>query len=376
MTSITPPVSNFTTLNGAVNDQSHDDGDSSHRMLENDLLITALHATQEKLERTSIELSEKKLEIMTLASKLERLYKRFPNYWDAVSISYTVSEEIAGQRKITWTVCDSELGNNFYKLIKFETAIHDGVTSIKFLKGSQGLNHFKSNPNLSVLNCLPVNGSYAAENNKCISSIGTTDWKAIKDLAKKLQFALANNEFPEIPKDYSAALANGLTTLRNVFDKWPKVLRYDTIELTNNIKSEEYQALDIKITNLEIESLKVPELCYRISSVNEPGKPFGQFPRLEFGKDTVDIFENWFKETSDHRGDRLELRFADPDQMDIATWKKLSQRDQLLVAGNISVLPQALKELKIHAKNSLDWSAWEKLSTKLKNILAATLKKH
>ncbi|MDD1984025.1 hypothetical protein [Pseudomonas asiatica] len=363
-------MNQYYTLNGAVKaEPSHE---SDHPAFENERLIIALHNTQEKLERISIELSEKARTIDILAAKLERYQAKFPDYWNASSITYIYEEE-NGDRKVIWTVTDTELGNNHYSFIQFETAIHDGVTGIKFL---QGLHYFKSHPNASTLNCLPVKGAYSAETNKSISAIGTSDWKAVKDLARKLQSALSNDEFPEIPKNYSTELANGLTTLKSVLEKWPKVPRYDTVELSGHIESDQYQALDLTIDNLEVESIKIPQLSYRLSSVNEPGKPFGQFPRLEFDETTADIFEKWFIETSDHRGSRLELRFADPDQMDVTTWRKLSQRDQLLIAANISALPQILKYLKNHAGNSLDWSAWEKISTKLKNILANTIKKY
>jgi len=371
MTSISPSISQLAPLNGAA---KADSVDSSQQALENDLLVSALHTTQEQLERTSIELCEKKLAIETLTSKLNRLYAKFPNYWEVESVKYSISEDNTGARKIIWNISETELNNKTYKSLQFETALSEGVTGIKILNSSQGLDYFKSNPKTLHLSCLPVNGSFAAENNKRISSIGTSDWKAIKDLVIKLRAALINSEFPEIPKDFSNDLAAGLNRLKHVFDNWPNVLRYDAIELKRHTQTDEYQALELSISNLEIESTLIPSFTYRISSVNEPGKHFGQFPRLEFDQDTSTSFDNWFKETSDHRGNRLELRFADPDQMDVGVWKKLSQRDQLLIAANISTLPDAMRKLKDQGNTGLDWDAWEKLSAKLKKILANTVK--
>ncbi|WP_207870427.1 hypothetical protein [Pseudomonas sp. 51_B] len=371
MTSITPPMSPLAALNGVAN---ADSVDSSQQALENDLLVSALHTTQEQLERTTIELCEKNLTIEKMTSKLNRLLAKFPDYWEAESIDYSISEDNNGVRKIIWSVSDTELGNNYYKYLQFETALSGGVTGIKILNTSQGLDFFKFNTRAKYLNCLPVNGAYSAENNKCISSIGTSDWKAIKDLASKLRAALINNEFPEIPNDFNTDVASGLNRLKHVFDHWPNIPRYDAIELKESVHTDEYQALDISISNLEVDSSLIASFTYRISSVNEPGKHFGQFPRLEFGESTTNCFDNWFKETSDHRGNRLELRFADPDQMDIGVWKKLSQRDQLLIVANISILPEALKKLKDQGNIGLDLDAWEKLSAKVKKILASTVK--
>ncbi|MEE1918372.1 hypothetical protein V0R52_18440 [Pseudomonas asiatica] len=372
MTSISPPLSQLTALNGAAKTEAV--SDPTQQAFENELLIKALHNTQEQLERVSIELYEKKCAIDALSSKLEKLYAKYPNYWEADSICHSIIEDKSGKRKITWTVSKTELSNKKYNSLKFETEVHNGITGIKFHKSCEDLDFFKNNPKASELNCLPVNGSYSIENNKFISSIGSSDWKAINDLISKLKAALINNEFPEIPKDLSQDISNGLGSLKHVFDNWPKIIRYDAIELIQHIHSTEYQALDLSISNLEIESVFVPKFSYRVSSVNEPGKNFGQFPRIEFDENSAVSFEKWFPETSDHRGNRLELRFADPDEMDISVWKKLSQRDQILIAANISILSDTLKKLKAKSNTELGWDAWVKLSEKLKKILAHALK--
>lgn len=342
--------------------------------IENEILLSALHITQEKLEETTAELEASLKLVRKLSDTINRISSQFPHYWDAQSIQHDFVNTVSKSNKIKWVVTDTELAGRNYELIEFETTYRNGLTELKIKDSSKGFDFFSLYPSKNELNCSPVNGSYSAPENKLLSSIGTSDWKAIKELVKKLKNSLTTNQFSNIPSDVTKHIVSGLNTLGIILEKWPTVLRYDNLELFHTVNSSEYQSLGLKLINVEFSSKSLPSFSYHLSSVNEPGKSFGQFPRLEFYEDTKAHFEKWFCETADTRGNRLELRFAYPNQMDVGVWKKLSSNDQLLIAANISKLPETLKTLQSKGNKGLDFDAWVALSANLSKILSSALK--
>ncbi|WP_313731295.1 hypothetical protein [Pseudomonas sp.] len=348
--------------------------DGAELKLENEILIRALHETQENLERAVIDLSYKQREIRELSNRLNQFLTKYPNHWEAGTIQTLPMTDAPEQKRIRWEVSDTYVADKLHSHITFETFVRNGIAGLKIFNSSTGFDHFILNPSSQSLDCMPATGSYSAVSNQAISCIGRSDWKAVKDLLNKVKSSLNNNDFPNLPDTLTSDTINGLDNLKNILDSWPDVLRYDSVDLTSTIDTPEYQALDLSIKNLEINGKVLPEFCYRISSVNEPGMSFGQYPRLEFSESSRHSFEQWFSETEDQRGKRLELRFADPDQMDINVWKKIHTRDQLLIAANITKLPEIFKILNAHRKVDVDWGAWEKLAIKLKTILTNTLK--
>ncbi|WP_368607861.1 hypothetical protein [Pseudomonas fulva] len=376
MTSTKPLMNGISTRNGSVQDQTilH----TSDTSIENELIIKSLHDTQEQVEQLTAELRKKDLAIKSLEDKLEKMRAKYPNYWEAASISYSVKKNKTGSNFVSWTVTNTELGNKNYSLLSFDTEIYEGLTSIKFNKTSKDLYFFKNDPSAQELNCLPVNGSYTTENNRIISSIGSSDWRAINDLITKIIFGLLNDDFSKIPQELAQKLARGLQALKAVFEKWPKVIRYDSIRLAQKTNTPEYQSVDVAVSNLEIESEIIAEFSYRVSSVNEAGKNFGQYPRLEFYQNSASKFDKWFVETSDDRGSRMELRFADPEDMDMSTWKKLSIRDQVFILANTSILPDAFKNLASTHNPGLATGEWTALTEKITKIMknAMNIKKN
>lgn len=376
MTSTRPVINGISTRNGTVQDQTvlH----PIDMSIENELIIKSLHDTQEQVEQLTAELRKKDLTIKSLKNKLEKMRAKHPNYWEAAAIDYSVKKDKAGSNFVSWTVTDTELGNKNYSLLAFDTEVCDGLTSIKFKKTSKDLFFFKNNPTAQELNCLPVNGSYTAASNRMISSIGSSDWRAINELITKIISGLLNDDFSKIPEELAQELARGLQALKAVFEKWPKVIRYDSIRLAQKTNTPEYQSIDVVVSNLEIESETIAEFSYRVSSVNEAGENFGQYPRLEFYQNSASKFEKWFVETSDDRGSRMELRFADPEDMDMDTWKKLSIRDQVLILANTSILPDAFRNLGGSHKEGLATGEWTALSEKITRIMknAMNIKKN
>lgn len=86
-------------------------------------------------------------------------------------------------------------------------------------------------------------------------------------------------------------------------------------------------------------------------------------------------FENWFVESHDDHGPKLELRFELSGQaMDIGVWNRLSPFDHALVfaiAGSISQLLNALEAA--GTKISRPWADWRQLAQGMISVMRLRL---
>ncbi|WP_163008240.1 hypothetical protein, partial [Pseudomonas viridiflava] len=102
---------------------------------------------------------------------------------------------------------------------------------------------------------------------------------------------------------------------------------------------------------------------------------FGQNPRLEFDESARDVLENWFAESEDGRGLRLELRFARPDALDTNVWQILSDSDQILLAALVSNLTTQLNTIKTQCPEDVQrWEDWHDLADVVKAIMIHNLR--
>lgn len=340
--------------------------------IENELLLNALHSTQEELEITQKNLDTAAEEVKQLIYKLGQLYEKFPGYWDAGSIECNLIEAESATR-ISWCISDTTLKNRHHKKIVFETILENNSTRIEILNESENFDVFKAQPNLHSINLNLTAGSLNHGTNNLLNDLGTTDWQSLKLLIKKVQQYLLGVSPTDLPKKLALETADGLQKTSDILDSWPHVLRYDFASITEHSKSNNYSHLEINLKNLEFGSKFAENFCYRFSSVSEPDQAFGQFPRLEFYEDTIRFFESWFCESFDIKGRRLELRFAKAGQMDVTVWNKLSNGDKIFVAAIISKMHSILEftlPIKDHGQEKIDWIG---ASQVIRQILKSTL---
>jgi len=351
----------------------NDNEETSDIELELELTISQLHQTQEDLEQATYTLMNNSIEINALTNRIFRLTEGIPDFWEADSIEIKLVKDTKNAKVIQWNAINSHLGNKLHPRISFTTSYAAGITAITFQrKETSDFTYFQTNETSQEFTCLPVHGALTDKNNAMLSALGTSDWKAINILIPKIARTLRTEILHDIPKEAAALTVDGLVKLQSILRAWPSLLRYDSIKLIDTVNTSEYQALDFLIENLEIGSQNIKTFCYRLSSVNEPDKAFGQYPRLEFNEDTKGSFENWFIESDDERGKRLELRFADPNQMDIGVWRRVSDRDRLLIVAIISKLPEKLKSLRVTHENHAKWEDWINIANMMKAILITT----
>ncbi|EKT4458613.1 hypothetical protein QEM35_004713 [Pseudomonas putida] len=345
-----------------------------HLETENELITAALLHTQEQLEETTIKLQQKSEIISKLTAKLQKLYSKFPNYWETDAISYSIVKKKGTNKAARLEIIGAQLAGRYHPKLDLELTYFGEITEISIGNSSQGFDYFNWNPTQQELKCHPISGPYSSYNNKIISSIGSTDWKAINELVEKLHIHLIDQPPSSVPTDFVTDLVKGLSNLRHVLARWPSVLRCDSVEITNYLRTSEYQGIDIVLCNASLNGKFFQKLPYRISSVNEQGKTFGQHPRLEFHRDSAHCFDSWYGESNDDRGERLELRFAAPNEMDIKVWNNLSKDDQLLIAANILKLPEIFSTLKILSLTKFQLDPWHALSITLREILTSKMR--
>ncbi|MBD8684814.1 hypothetical protein [Pseudomonas sp. CFBP 13719] len=341
---------------------------------ENILLLDQLHSTQETLQKSVRNASKVDNEIINLRNRIDRLILRHITTLECSSIQVKIIENTSTNLTALWHVNDSYLAERCFSRLCFTTSITSGIPGIIFHRTEEdSLAYFNNFPAANELRCTPMPGSYAQKENSKISGVGSSDWLVIKDLLTKITSEARDNSSLNLSRDIISRITEGTETLSSIFGAWPKVLRYDSIALTKILHTEEYQSLEILVTNIQFDARKIPTLNYRLSSVNSSSERFGQHPRLEFHEDTKDFFDNWFVESEDDRGARLELRFSMPDLMDIGVWRRLSQNDQLLIAATISKLPEKISELMGGDDGDSYKSGWIHIAEMLKRTLRNSL---
>lgn len=342
--------------------------------VEKNLVFEALHHTQEMLE-TKLKLSEHlNCELKRASERIEKLLKAYPNYWDCDNYeSQTIANE--SETFSNWSFSNLFINGQFLSELRFKLVLRNGVAGIVFQREvatSSPLQRWPEDIQYSYeLPCVPARGPMSLEANNILSNLGSTDWQTLRTLVGILIEIYSVPRTPDQKYDDLGGLAiKGLVALQKTLDKWPRVIRFDCIEAEKIHHGEHYHSLSIKFKNLSLGEKLLGHFNYRISTVDETDAAFGQNPRLEFPKSTSAIFESWFPESTDDRGERLELRFAAPAAMDTRVWEKLSDADKILIAGLVGSAPAQINELsQLKPEQSQRWDDWSTLATTIKTIV-------
>jgi len=122
----------------------------------------------------------------------------------------------------------------------------------------------------------------------------------------------------------------------------PPVVRFDHIKLKNNQINPGYEHLWFELDNLSFGQQHWAQFEFRLACANTTTQ-FGSDPRLEFPENTGQApLPSWFIESNDEHGNKLELRFAQPEAMDISVWNQLGEADRHFIRALINALPNLL----------------------------------
>ncbi|MDO9105277.1 MAG: hypothetical protein Q7U57_09980 [Methylovulum sp.] len=324
---------------------------------ENELLLLQLHQVQEELEHYFMEYQGLQSRNEEMASRWQRFYARFPDYYDYSAIEICDVDIKADYHAVKWRIDDLLQSNGSIPTLTFKTVVDNGLMGLLFEKGDE------NNSTASLLSWpLLLNGqaqlfiNFCADqavrsdaiSNQC-SKLAATDWIRVKTLLNVLADALGQENILSSDARSKIDVAywlNVISVLRQAYIDAPAIFRFDTVSLYKEQVNPDYEHLWFKFKEVRFGDSYWPDFQFRLSAANVKREGFSVFPKLEFplSDDKTLPFEKWTIEIEDAIGARMELRFAlAPPAIDIQVWNSFVAHDQALIASILQQLPFILE---------------------------------
>ncbi|NLY28121.1 MAG: hypothetical protein GX049_11360 [Alcaligenaceae bacterium] len=299
-----------------------------------------------------------------------------PPPWDCKEISVTVLPQEDGMAYTQWTLSGLQTEDRVIPRLRLKTFARPGMSGAIILRennsGAPLLRWPEAFANTTELPCIPTPGSPFEGTNLALSTLGRSDWSmlqnALVNLATRLKAVPPENLHPAL--DLNTVLT-GLADLTRTLNDWPSLIRYDHITLQPFYLPPGQKSLLITLKGLALGNLPVPDLHYRLSSHDTGPGSFGRRVALEFPENTRQALPSWFPEISDEHGNRLELRFARPNTVDLSALNALSSQDQTLITALVACLPLQLTSLEASYPHIAQ--EWEPVVRWMAQALAANL---
>lgn len=345
---------------------------------EADLLLRQLHKVQEELEFYYLEYRAEKKRADTIESKWEKMLNKHPYYIDCDNI---ICQNSSDNQGLFWSLENIEIFNRSIDFLQLETLLWQDKIIFRFVE--------KQDKDLPLLVWNPNSKDNQNNNefivcplivNDAIQQLATTDIILLKNLSMLFFQQLQNNKDGIIVSNPNINLfINMFRQIPDFLDNvLPKTLRFDELYIKDYEELGEYESLTFHMTNINIGNTIHKEFEFRLSCANIQNGNFGTDPKLEFPEEFGKIIlENWFAESEDNYGSKLELRFAIPNAMDINVWDKLSQNDKIFIYNLVNLLPNRITQLsKINTNEKMfsrSFDDWINLANTIKNILNTQL---
>lgn len=350
---------------------------------EADLLLRQLHKVQEELEFYYLEYRAEKKRADTIESKWEKMLNKHPYYIDCDNI---ICQNSSDNQGLFWSLENIEIFNRSIDFLQLETLLWKDKIIFRFVE--------KQDKDLPLLVWNPNSKDNQNNNefivcplivNDAIQQLATTDIILLKNLSVLFFQQLQNNKDGIIVSNPNINLfINMFRQIPDFLDNvLPKTLRFDELYIKDYEELGEYENLTFHLTNISFANKLYKNFEFRLACANIQDNQFGTDPKLEFPEEFGKIIlENWFAESEDNYGSKLELRFAIPNAMDINVWDKLSQNDKNFIANLVNLLPYRIGQLsktdmtdnlveeKMFSRNYNDWI---NLANTIKNILNTQL---
>ncbi len=350
---------------------------------EADLLLRQLHKVQEELEFYYLEYRAEKKRADTIESKWEKILNKHPYYIDCDNI---ICQNSSDNQGLFWSLENIEIFNRSIDFLQLETLLWQDKIIFRFVE--------KQDKDLPLLVWNPNSKDNQNNNefivcplivNDAIQQLATTDIILLKNLSVLFFQQLQNNKDGIIVSNPNINLfINMFRQIPDFLDNvLPKTLRFDELYIKDYEELGEYENLTFHLTNISFANKLYKNFEFRLACANIQDNQFGTDPKLEFPEEFGKIIlENWFAESEDNYGSKLELRFAIPNAMDINVWDKLSQNDKNFIESLVNLLPNRISQLsktdiiensteeKMLSRNYNDWI---NLANTIKNILNTQL---
>jgi hypothetical protein len=340
---------------------------------ESELLLLQLHQVQEELEHYFLQFQEAQRKVSDADHRWQRMLQRTPAYCDFESIEVLSDNAAVGEhgetqaRTTAWRIKNLTAAGRTIAQLEFKTVLESGQA------------HFvipRSDGAAGWLTRWPASGTEQTElvvpRDALVADIATQDWQLLKLLGKLLATTLLSPEKLQAPAHFQAEdVREGIHHLGDALEKSPEVLRYDTVTLKREQVNPDYEHLWLSLQNLSLGERQWDAFEFRLSCANVGPKRFGTHPKLEFPEHVGQApFANWFDESYDDFGAKLELRFALPDAMDITIWGRLAAPDQAFLQALVQCLPSMLGTLQ-HAGTKLKraWTDWTHMAAEVQRVV-------
>ncbi|MGZ3183722.1 MAG: hypothetical protein ACXU8N_14890 [Telluria sp.] len=309
-------------------------------------LLHQLHAAHQEWERHAGLHEQAAQQVQVLQGRWDRMLAMHPDYADYTRLEL-MEESGRGERTVWLAHGLTVAGQTFDEL---RIVVH-------------------SKPGRHGLEVIHPDGSQG--DLRPLARLSARDWDLAQALINALKSALhrPSGEAP-VGRTVRTKVWSTLQGLTAEASSLANLARFDQVELRSEQVNPDYEHLWFTLHNFAFGQQRLDRFDFRLACANVTPKRFGTHPKLEFPALTGSaLFENWFAESLDDFGEKLELRFALPDGMDLEVWKKLSSHDHAALLGLAAALPAILDRLP-RTQLRRPVSAWRDLAV---NILRTLL---
>ncbi len=317
-------------------------------------------------------------QLQAAETRWQRLLQRYPAYLDYETIE--ILPVSANQNDpVTWRLTHFNIPGYHPPVFEFKTPLTQGIAGFTFTHlpevGSPFIDalgaHLQNG--LTEFTLMPAGTRTALQ--QCLDMLlnaSTRDWDLLQALSKLLIKTLT---VPAILREHAAiqprTLRAGLEKFDQLLQKLPPIVRYDQIQLKQEQIHAGYEHLWLHFDQLSFGDQRWARFEFRLACAAIDSDSFGTHPRLEFPEEAGQAtFEAWFIEAYDDFGTKLELRFAQPDAMDMAVWWRLAKQDHRFLLALINRLPAILQTLRnTGIQLNRPWEDWLNLAHEIQRIV-------
>ena len=327
-------------------------------------VILELHKSQEMIEALKIINSDLQDEANELKRRIRSILEMNPDAreYEKVELSYN-SEKL----ELGINIKNAYLSNRLFPELSLTVGEREGkpMLKVKNTTGQSLLSGSHENTSSNELIISPADGSPFLGPNALISALSTSDWESLLALLKILEMQDYENA-TAIPSYLKLATRERISHIVTRVHNWPAILRYDEIGCAEPVTQGSYSKLTLSIDNPSFGDFNWSSIEFSLATVSMYGR-FDMHPRIELPKSTSESLDNWYIETSDHRGERLEIRYAHPQDFDTEVWGHLSHKDKHLLTALAYFMPTLVRKSFIPIDDAIS-KQWLVLAESVKRI--------